>query len=60
LVANVWDADATRVEITLHEPLTTDPIVIADNGYGMSPGDVSKYYEAHNGMIGKVNARSFE
>ena len=44
LVANAWDADASRVEIALPEPMTADPIVVVDNGYGMSPGEVRQYY----------------
>ena len=44
LVANAWDADATHVQITLPEPLTDDPIVVMDDGYGMSPGEVRRYY----------------
>ncbi|HYU03279.1 MAG TPA: ATP-binding protein, partial [Jatrophihabitantaceae bacterium] len=35
LVANAWDADATEVSISLPEPLTISPVVVADNGYGM-------------------------
>ena len=39
LVANAWDADATRVEITLD---TDEPsIEIRDNGHGMSLDDVN-------------------
>ena len=47
LVANSWDANATRVEITI--PTTpinenTSEIVISDNGIGMSDKDVRKKY----------------
>ena len=39
LVANAWDADATRVEITLD---TENPsIEIRDNGHGMSVDDIN-------------------
>lgn len=44
LVANAWDADATVVEIHLPEPLTTDPIVVRDNGYGMTPREIEGEY----------------
>ena len=44
LVANAWDADATRVDITLPAPLTADPIVIHDNGYGMTPREIDAEY----------------
>jgi len=44
LVANSWDADATQVHITLPEPLTTDPIVVTDNGYGMTPREIEAQY----------------
>lgn len=44
LVANAWDADATRVEIVLPEPMTADPILISDDGYGMSPGEIERYF----------------
>jgi DNA mismatch repair ATPase MutL len=36
LVDNAWDADSTSVEITLPEPMSNDPIVIDDNGTGMT------------------------
>ena len=46
LVANGWDANATRVEITIPEkPLTDESdIVIADNGIGMSDNDIREKY----------------
>lgn len=47
LVANGWDANATRVEITIPETRLDSPsseIVIADNGIGMSDFDVRKKY----------------
>ena len=47
LVANGWDANATKVEITIPEtPIDeqTSEIVISDDGMGMSDGDVRKMY----------------
>lgn len=46
LVANAWDADATEVVISLPGPLSTAPIVILDNGYGMSPSEVESMFLA--------------
>lgn len=46
LVDNAWDADATRVDVTLPEPNTAEPIVIADDGTGMVPGEVEDAYLA--------------
>ena len=47
LVANAWDANATKVEITI--PCTqideeTSEIIISDNGIGMSDEDVREKY----------------
>ena len=47
LVANGWDANATRVEITIPEtPIDeqTSEIVISDDGIGMSDEEVRKKY----------------
>lgn len=46
LVANAWDANATRVEITIPEgPLSrTATVTIADNGIGMSDADIRTKY----------------
>lgn len=38
IVANSWDADATRVDITISD----DEIVIKDDGCGMSAEDIKK------------------
>ena len=40
VVANSWDADATSVQITL----TSDTIIIHDNGSGMSLNDINNKY----------------
>ena len=47
LVANGWDANATKVEITIPDtPIdeSTSEIVISDNGIGMSDTDVREKY----------------
>lgn len=44
LVDNAWDADADRVWITLPEPMTADPIVIRDDGSGMTEREVRQEY----------------
>lgn len=47
LVANAWDANATKVEITIPEkPIDklTSEIVISDDGIGMSDADVREKY----------------
>lgn len=47
LVANGWDANATKVEITIPEtPIDeqTSELVISDNGIGMSDKEVRKKY----------------
>lgn len=44
LVDNAWDADAESVWITLPAPLTSDPIVISDDGTGMTEQEVRNEY----------------
>jgi hypothetical protein len=44
LVDNAWDADADNVWISLPEPMTTDPIVIRDDGSGMTEQEVRQEY----------------
>jgi len=46
LVDNAWDADAGRVEITLPAPMTDDPILVEDNGSGMTTKEVAGEYLA--------------
>ncbi|NQD96267.1 ATP-binding protein, partial [Pseudomonas sp. CrR25] len=36
LVDNAWDADAEQVSITLPEPMSDEPIIIMDDGTGMT------------------------
>jgi len=46
LVANAWDADATRVDITIPEGALTDAseIVVRDDGTGMSDAQIRNAY----------------
>ena len=44
LVDNAWDADADHVWISLPDAMTTDPIVIKDDGCGMDENEVRKEY----------------
>lgn len=46
LVDNAWDADADTVWITLPDPMTSAPIVIKDDGTGMTEQEVRKEYLA--------------
>jgi hypothetical protein len=46
LVDNAWDADAKTVWITLPSPLSVDPIIIADDGTGMTEQEVRGDYLA--------------
>jgi len=40
LVDNSWDADADNVWIALPEPITAEPIVVRDDGTGMTEQEV--------------------
>ena len=44
LIDNAWDADAENVWITLPKPLTSKPIVVKDDGTGMSEREVREEY----------------
>lgn len=44
LVDNAWDADAETVHITLPAPLSKDPIVVEDDGTGMTEREVRSEY----------------
>jgi len=44
LVDNAWDADAPNVWITLPAAMTTDPIVVRDDGSGMSQSAMQEDY----------------
>lgn len=40
LVDNAWDAEAAEVSITLPDPLSQEPVVVSDNGCGMTPNEL--------------------
>lgn len=44
LVDNAWDADAEQVTILLPKPLSGDPIVIQDDGTGMTEEELRRHY----------------
>ena len=44
LVDNSWDADASSVVVTLPLPMSSDPIVISDDGHGMTPKQIEAEY----------------
>ncbi len=44
LIDNAWDADATRVEVTLPALFTDAPIVVLDNGSGMTRQELEHDY----------------
>lgn len=44
LVDNAWDADAERVLITLPAPMSDEPIVISDDGTGMTAQELGNHY----------------
>lgn len=44
LVDNAWDADASKVEISLPDPVSKKPIVVKDNGSGMTEEELLNEY----------------
>lgn len=44
LVDNAWDADAKNVRITLPDPLSTQTIVVQDDGTGMTAQEIRGEY----------------
>lgn len=46
LVDNAWDADANAISIILPDVITSDPIVITDDGCGMTEQEVRNEYLA--------------
>ena len=46
LVDNSWDADAENVTITLPAIITDDPIIVADDGCGMTKEGLQRHYLA--------------
>ena len=44
LIANAWDADATRVDITIKDDGDNSFVTVADNGCGMTPDQLNERY----------------
>jgi len=44
LIDNAWDAEARTVRITLPAPMTTDPIIVQDDGNGMKEQELRQEY----------------
>lgn len=44
LLDNAWDADAEHVSVTLPAPMSNQPIVIADDGSGMTLEELRRHY----------------
>lgn len=54
LIDNAWDADATRVLVDIPEPLSGSPIVVSDNGNGMT---VDQIHTGHDEAAGSTGLR---
>ena len=44
LVDNAWDADAEQVSVVLPQPMSDAPIVISDDGCGMTEEELRRHY----------------
>lgn len=44
LIDNAWDAEATKLTVTLPDAMTDAPIVVADNGSGMTEQELLNEY----------------
>lgn len=51
LVDNGWDADAENVHISFPAPMTDAPIVIPDDGSGMTREELESHYLANRGPL---------
>ena len=43
-VDNAWDAEAKKIKITLPDPCTNTPIIIEDDGTGMTLAELQSAY----------------
>jgi hypothetical protein len=46
LIDNAWDADATNVRVTLPAPMAGGPVIVEDDGAGMTEAEVRRDYLA--------------
>lgn len=61
LVDNAWDADADNVWITLPNHLTNDPIIIKDDGSGMTEKEIrEEYLNIASPRISRKGAKSIK
>jgi hypothetical protein len=44
LIDNAWDAESANVRITLPAAMTDDPLIVADDGYGMKEQELRQEY----------------
>lgn len=44
LIDNAWDADSGSVSIVLPEPMSDAPIVVSDDGHGMTEEELRRHY----------------
>lgn len=44
LVDNAWDADAESISVTLPKPMSEEPIIIVDDGCGMTLEELRRHY----------------
>jgi len=44
LIDNSWDADAEQISVTLPTPLSDAPIIISDDGCGMTEEELRRHY----------------
>lgn len=44
LIDNAWDADAENVKVSLPEPMSDAPVIIHDNGSGMTEQELRREY----------------
>jgi len=44
LVDNAWDADSELVSVSFPDPMTKNPVIIYDNGSGMTEDELRREY----------------
>lgn len=59
LIDNAWDAEATKVYVTLPEILSPDLVIVADNGSGMKTAELeSEYLNIANPRLSRKGAET--